>query len=124
MFLFDDELDQAADILESTIDHASRGEALPAALPKNVIPLFENLGRTLGAQESIGIRGVRRKEEVHFTAGVREQLARIAEGDYEDSVDIVGEVRATDLDGFSFALREDDGNKVRGYFEAEQESIH
>jgi hypothetical protein len=60
---------------------------------------------------------------VHFTAEVRQQLARIAEGDYEDSVDVIGEVRATDLDGYSFALREDDGNKVKGYFEAEQESL-
>jgi hypothetical protein len=121
--LLEDELDQAADLLESTIECASAGRSLPAELPKNVIPLFGEFGRTLHPGEGIGIRSVRRNVEVHFTQEVGEQLARIAEGDYEDSVDIVGEVRATDLDGFSFALREDDGNKARGYFVPEQEVL-
>jgi len=121
--LLEDELDQAADLLENTIECAGAGRPLPAELPKNVIPLFGELGQTLRPREAIGIRSVRRNVEVRFTQEVREQLSRIAEGDYEDTVDIVGEVRAADLDGFSFALREDDGNKVRGYFAAEQEVL-
>lgn len=121
--LLDDELDQAADLLETTIERAAAGQPLPAELPKNVIPLFGEVGKTLQAHEAIGIQSVRRSSRVRFTPEVRERLVRIAEGDYEDSVEIVGEVRATDLDGFTFALREDDGNKVRGYFVPEQEAL-
>lgn len=36
---------------------------------------------------------------------------------------MVGEVRAADLDGLGFALREDDGNRTRGYLAAEQETL-
>ena len=121
--LLEDELDQAADLLESTIECAGAGRPLPAELPKNVIHLFDEFGRTLEPREAIGIRSVRRNSEVRFTQEIREQLSRIAEGDYEDSVDIAGEIRAADLDGFSFALREDDGNKTRGFFAAEQETL-
>lgn len=121
--LLDDELDQAADLLESTIECADADRPLPAELPKNVIPLFDEFGRTLREKEAIGIRSVRRNAEVRFTQELRGRLSRIAEGDYEDSVDVVGEVRAADLDGFSFALREDDGNKIRGFFAAEQETL-
>ncbi len=121
--LFEDELDQAADLLETTIEQADAGQPLPAKLPKNVVPLFDQLGRTLRPTEAIGIRSARRRTEVRFNSEVREKLARIAEGDYEDSVEIIGEVRATDLDGYSFALREDDGNKVKGVFAPDQEAL-
>lgn len=121
--LLEDELDQAADLLESTIERAGAGQSLPAELPKNVIPLFDDFGRTLQASEAIGIRSVRRSAEVRYTQEVKARLIRVAEGDYEDSVDIVGEIRAADVDGFSFALREGDGNKVRGVFAPEQEVL-
>lgn len=121
--LLDDELDQAADLLESTIESAAAGQPLPAELPKNVIPLFDDFGRTLQPTEAICIRSIRRSAEVRYTQGIKACLARVAEGDYEDSVDIVGEIRAADLDGFSFALREDDGNKTKGFFAAEQETL-
>ena len=121
--LLEDQLDQAADLLENTIEQASTGQPLPAELPKNVIPLFDELGKTLLPREAIGIRNARRTSEVRFTPEIRERFARIAEGDYEDTVEIVGEVRATDIDGFSFAMREADGNKVRGYFSPDQEAL-
>jgi len=123
LLLLDDELDQAADLLENTIECADAGRPLPAELPKNVIPLFDEFGRTMREKEAIGIRSARRNVEVRFTQELRDRLGRIAEGDYEDSVDVVGEVRAADLDGFSFALREDDGNKTKGYFAPEQETL-
>lgn len=121
--LLDDELDQAADLLESTIERAVAGQPLPTELPKNVIPLFDEFGRTLQLGEAIGIRSVRRNVEVRYTQEVKARLARVAEGDYEDSVDIAGEIRAADVDGSSFALRENDGNKVRGFFAPEQEML-
>lgn len=121
--LLEDELDRAADLIESTIERAASGMALPDDLPKNVVPLFGEFGRTLRPQETIGIRSVRRNAEVRYTTEVKSLLGRIAEGDYEDAVDIVGEVRAADIDGATFALREDDGNKVRGYFAPEQEML-
>jgi len=121
--LLEDELDQAADLLENTIERAERGQPLPPELPKNVIPLFAGLGKTLRPREALAIRSARRPDQVRFTPEIREQLLRVAEGDYEDSILVVGEVRAADLDGCSFALKEDDGNKVKGFFMPEQEVL-
>jgi hypothetical protein len=40
---------------------------------------------------------------------------------YEDAISLAGEVRQADLDGCSFTLRLDDGGKVIGKFDPQQE---
>ena len=45
-----------------------------------------------------------------------EQLAYDSDGRYEDAVDVLGEVRAVDLDGCSFYLRLKDGSRIPGEF--------
>jgi hypothetical protein len=48
---FDHELDQAAQLLEKTIQAAGRQESVPARLPRTIIPLFGELGKTLREDE-------------------------------------------------------------------------
>jgi hypothetical protein len=46
-----------------------------------------------------------------------------AEPSYTDSVDLIGEVRATDLDGLKFTMRVQGGRKITGRFKPEQETL-
>ena len=119
----DDDLDDAAHVIDSAIEAAGEDRPLPERLPKNVIPLFADFGKSLGEDESIFVKACKRESEVHYTREVRERLMTWVERTYEDVVDITGEVRLADLDGCNFVLRQDDGTKVPGKFDPDQEAL-
>ena len=48
-----DELDEAATLLDEAMNAAANDQLLPAGFPKNVIPLFDDLGKTLCEDETI-----------------------------------------------------------------------
>ncbi|MCC6697175.1 MAG: hypothetical protein IT365_16220 [Candidatus Hydrogenedentes bacterium] len=118
-----DEFDEAAEILQDCIVAAGTDSPLPEAMPKNVIPLFENFGKSLGGENRIRVRAHRREQEATYTQEVQKRLTNWLERTYPDQVDQIGEVRATDLDGGRFTLRLRDGSKVEGRFTPEQEAI-
>jgi len=118
-----DELDEAVELIAEAISAASSDRALPEALPKSIVPLFADYGRTLRPDESFEIRPARRIAVVRYTCREREQLVRLCERGYMDVVDLRGEIRAADLDGGNFALRVPDGSKILGKFLPEQESL-
>jgi len=122
-FELDDELDQAVEIIEAGIQSAQEDTPLSEDFPRNVLPLFENLGRTLGKGDSIQVKSPKRKHQVEFTPKVGERLVSMLDRTYEDIVDFIGEVRQADLDGQNFTIRLDDGAKIQGKFEPEQEPI-
>ncbi len=60
-----------------------------------------------------------------FDAAIRERLLETGMERYEDTVDLIGEVRAAELkarEGGSFVLQLEDGNSVPGVFTDEQET--
>lgn len=116
-----DELDDAVDLIVETTDAAVQGKPLPERLPKNVIPLFRNYGSTLRDDESVEFVRPQKGPGPKYTPKVREHLLQYVTGDYEDKVDLVGEVRAADLDGCNFTVRLDDGSKLAGKFDPAQE---
>jgi hypothetical protein len=118
-----DELDLAVDVVTDTIDAVAADRLLPDSLPKSVIILFENYGKTLRADETIELKPARRKKITRYSSKEREQLARLVGTSYEDAVELTGEIRAADLDGGNFALRLADGTKVFGKFSPEQETL-
>lgn len=120
-FMVEDELDRAAEIIEETVEAAGNNNALPMDLPKRVVPLFESFGKSLNREDSIFLKSPRRSHEVQYSIPVRENLLERIEDKYHDNVDIIGEVRAADIDGYNFTLRLDNGTKVPGKFEPEQE---
>lgn len=119
----EDEFDEAAEAIEEGIDAAAQDRPLPDVLPRNVIPFFEALGKSLRPQESICARARRRNLEVRYTPTVRNRLMQWVESIYEDFVDLTGEVRAANVDGYNFTLRQDDGRKITGVFAPEQETL-
>lgn len=120
-----DELDQAVRVLEEAIDAASADAPLPADVPKNVIPLFDQLGRTLEADDKMEFeppRAARDRKKVVYTQQTRARMIERATGEYTDVITVSGEIRAADLDGGNFSLRREDGSKVFGKFSSEHEA--
>jgi hypothetical protein len=122
-FEYEDELNQAVDLVEEVMESSCEDKPLPENFPKNVLPLFENLGKTLGENDYIQLMSVKRQKPVTFTNHVRENLVNLEAKTYEDLVDLTGEVRLADLDGLNFKVRLDDGAKIDGKFEAKFEPM-
>jgi hypothetical protein len=116
-----DEFDDAVDLIEETIAAAADDRLLPERLPANVVHLFGSFGKSLLPGESISLSGAKRGRAVRHTPEIRERLERWQDKTYEDTVDLAGEVRLTDLDGRKFTIRLDNGLKVKGEFLPEQE---
>lgn len=120
-FKLDDELDQAVILIEAGIESAQEDRPLPEDFPKNVLPLFESLGKSLGESDFIQVKSPKSEQPAKFTHEVRERLINFKDRAYEDNVALTGEVRSADLDGLNFTIRLDDGAKIHGKFEPEQE---
>jgi hypothetical protein len=123
LMFFDDELDEAAVLLEDAIRAAGKSEGAPSRLPRNIIPLFEELGKTLREDEFLLVSAGTRDESARYDAPIKERILAWATSSYSDVVDLTGEVRATDLDGLKFTLRLQDGRKVTGRFKPEHETV-
>jgi hypothetical protein len=123
LMFFDDEVDEAAELLENAIRAAGEREAVPSGLPRNIIPLFDELGKTLREDEFLLISAGAREETARFDGSVKERILAWAASSYTDLVDLTGEVRATDLDGLRFTLRLEDGRKITGRFQPEHEAV-
>jgi hypothetical protein len=122
LMYFDDELDEAAVVLEAAIRAAEKGETAPSELPRSIIPLFRDLGKSLRDDEFPVVSSGTRGGVARYDVKVKERILEWAATPYTDFVDVAGEVRATDLDGLKFTLRLGDGSKVTGRFKPEQEA--
>ncbi|PKN04421.1 MAG: hypothetical protein CVU74_06970 [Deltaproteobacteria bacterium HGW-Deltaproteobacteria-9] len=118
----EDEVDKAAKILEASMELAGLQQPPPEALPKNVIPLFEEFGKTLDEKNYLTLQAKGRATPVLYNQRIRNHLVSWVDRTYEDMVDFTGEVRAADLDNCNFTIRLGDGAKVPGRFEPSQES--
>lgn len=122
-FEAEDELYDAAKLIESGFDSINSEDPLPEEFPKNVVPLFDNFGKTLRKDDYIQSQSSKRDKPANYTQNTRERLTNLVDHDYEDVVDILGEIRLADLDGLNFAIRMDDGSKVIGKFNQEHEPL-
>jgi hypothetical protein len=121
--MFDDELDEAACLLEHTIRAAEKGEVAPGDLPRSIIPFFGELGKSLRDDEFLLISAGTRVEAARYDRVVKKRILAWSTTLYTDVVDFTGEVRAIDLDGRKFTLRLEDDHKVMGRFKPEQEAL-
>jgi hypothetical protein len=120
---FDDELDEAAVLLQQSISAAEHAEGAPTHLPRSIIPLFDELGRTLRDDEFLLISSGSGTDQARYDKVVKQRILAWGSLPYPDDVDLIGEVRATDLDGLRFTLRLSDGRKVTGRFKPEHETV-
>jgi hypothetical protein len=126
---FEHELDEAAGLLQAVIQDASLAVGPPKALPRSIIPLFQDFGRALRPEEFIIVEYTAMPVTnagisfARYDSNVKSNILSWATGAYRDAIDLTGEVRGTDLDGLKFILRLADGRKVPGRFEPDQERI-
>jgi hypothetical protein len=120
---FEDELDEAAVLLQFSIQSASRSEGPPRTLPRSIIPLFQEFGKALRSEEFIVIASGTSPSGARYDSRVKTHIMSWVSGTYRDPIELTGEVRGTDLDGLKFMLRLTDGRKVPGRFEPNQEQV-
>src|SRR6266496_3779100 len=89
-----DELDEAVLLVTEGVEAANSGQPLPEALPKNIIPLFENYGKTLRPDEFIELQPQNKQIKASYSAESRDRLLKFCAEGYTDVIDFVGEVRA------------------------------
>jgi hypothetical protein len=121
----DDEIDEAARIIDETLIAAGNDAPFPERLPTRILPLFEEWGKTLGPDEAIVLNS-EGEGGARFDAVIKLRILQARSGRYEDRVDREGEVRAAELkarEGGSFTLQLDNGDSVVGTFTSDQESI-
>lgn len=120
---FDDEFDQAAALIDEAIVAADGDELLPTALPRNVIPLFRDFGRSLFESETLFVQSRHRATAAPYTAKARQRLAEWTEATYEDVVDATGEVNMANVRGGAFEITLLAGQQaVKGKFTEVQEA--
>ena len=119
----EDELDQAVDVVADTIVAASHDKLLPASFPANVLPLFEEYGKTLRVDEWIEQQPAKRPSAVRYSNVVREKMGRWSSSAYEDSVDIVGTVTMARVSRPRMAVAIDTNREIEAAFKPEDEAV-
>ena len=97
-----DEIDEAAQLIDETIVAVSEDQAIPDRMPKTALPLLAAMGENLRDGETIKTRAIRSARAAEFTRETRTRVERLVEAVYADRVEIVGEVRAADVDQRNF----------------------
>jgi hypothetical protein len=122
--LLEHEIDEAACVLEDAIACAHAASKIaPDNLPRSVIPLFDQFGQMLMPDESIVISSKVGSLGARYDETAKWSIRLWSTEDYSDNVDLVGEVRGTELDGQKFVLRLENGHKISGRFHPDQEPL-
>jgi hypothetical protein len=119
---FDDEFDEAAELINAAIFAAHQDQLLPAEFPRNVIPLFRDFGKSLRESEILFVQARNRESAAPYTAKARGCLAKWTEATFEDLADVTGEVSMANIRGGTFELAVNAGPLVRGKFSETQEA--
>lgn len=123
----EDEVDEAARLIDETIVAAQNDGPYPENLPSSVIPIFAEWGKTLQSGEGIELSCNGDGKHARFDSTVRERILTTYRKPYEDHISIDGEVRAAKLkratEGGSFDILLDNGDTIGGVFDDDQEAI-
>jgi len=115
------EANQAVALACEVLRAAERDEPLPDRFPRTLIPEYERFGQGLTEHEAIQV--IRAGEEpARVTPRSRARLAALAEGPYEDHVDVTGQVLEADIRQGRFQVWLDDGTGITACFSPPQES--
>jgi hypothetical protein len=102
--------DSARDLSLEALHAASDGRPLPHAFPRDALDALGAIGRRLGDDESLSVRGNGVVARVTQTS--RTYLAKLAGSDLETVSTLEGEVEELDDTGRSFSLRTRNGQQL------------
>lgn len=118
---WDDDLPcRSGALIHAAIQSQDQEGPLPRDLPRAAVPLLCELGERVDRRNWIGVI-VEGQEITRLTGTKRVRLLNYISEDYEDFVDLEGEIRSADLDGRRFTMRLSDSAKVEGTFSEDQE---
>ena len=112
------ELEEAVELINEAIKCVDSGKRIPQSLPKNVIPLFANYGKTLRDDEYIEQKTAKTGDIARFTRNVREEFERRSLDSYQDQFDIIASVVMARVNKPKFAVLVH-GLEVEATFEEE-----
>jgi len=118
-----DELDEAVPLIAETMAAAEEDRLLPQALPKSVLPLFAEYGKTLRSGEFIEVLPVAWQRPARYTPAARERLSAWMDQPYDDLVDLAGTVTMARVSKPRMSLLLNDGNEVEAVFAPEHEDV-
>ena len=121
-----DEFDEAGDLVDEALRALTTDSWFPSNMPKSVLPMFNEWGRTLGEEESIAL-GENIDDAPMYNAAISKRLkARLSQpGGYTGRCELSGEIRAASLradESGTFTIRRDDGLTLSGVFADDQKS--
>lgn len=123
----EDDVDSAVILINDCIEAGNTpgDPALPDRFPRQALGLFEEFGRTLQSDEGIEFTNLGSRRAADYTLRTREVLLTRVRFGYEDSIDLIGEVRAASLrlaGGGEFTISLEHGGKAEGVFSDEHEA--
>jgi hypothetical protein len=107
-----DFFERAREEVESAISGLRMGAAVPQWLKPTVIARFNAFGRTLRDEESVVIAAPGKRDGAVYDRQVRRAILLRSQGTYEEETELVGTVRAADLDQDSFEVRLADDRRI------------
>ena len=121
-----DEFDEAGDLVDESLRALTTDSWFPSNMPKSVLPMFNEWGKTLGEEESIAL-GENIDDAPMYNAAISKRLkARLSQpGGCTGRCELSGEIRAASLradEGGTFTIRRDDGLTLSGVFADDQKS--
>lgn len=111
-FLAHDFFARARDQVENAVVAASARHLLPNEFPRSVIPQFNKFGKGLRDGEYIELCGPEHANGPHYDRETRRHLILQYKPEYEDSIDLIAEIRGGVLDREQITFRLADGGLV------------
>lgn len=118
------EVKEAVALARDVFDHLERDLPLPDRFPKELIPEYEEWGRTLDSSEEIELDPFEsHRQAARVNRRTRERLTRFLEGPHISTVEITGQVLEADVRQQRFQVWVDDRTAVSAMFSQGQEEL-
>lgn len=115
------EVFDAVELAHEVVLCAQSARPLPDRLPKQLVGMYAEWGRSLQAGESMEITTPRQRQPALVTPESRARLEQFVEGAHEAVTEVVGTVLEADVRRRAFQLFSDTGPAIAVSFNADQE---
>lgn len=113
--------EEARDLVAECVRAVSDAKPLPEAFPKEMLPYFNEIGRSLRDGETVDLAAQGARDPAVLTQERRKRLVLAASSNYQKEVELAGHVEEIDWGKRSFRLRMPSGDAVSVPFSSEHE---
>jgi len=116
------EIDRGIDLVQQVFEALEKQKPLPSAFPRSLVPNFEPWGQSLDEGDEMELI-TRAKKTARITPAARIRLQEYSKSNYEDHVNVTGEVLEANVRTCRFQLWVTDEKSVEVIFTPEQEIL-